>query len=75
MADTLEILTQAPNRLEITRTLLALAENSQLKQRQLAWGKSANGLASSELVEASDQLWAVLEDQLQTATTALTRTL
>jgi hypothetical protein len=72
--DTLATLTQAPNRLEITKTLSQLAVNSQLKSHQLTWAPSANGLASRELVAESDRLWAALEDQLQIATMALTRT-
>jgi hypothetical protein len=74
MVDTLAILTQAPNRLEVTQTLLALEEKWQLKQRLSQLDSFANGQASRVLAEDWSRLWDVLDAQLQTATTALTKT-
>ena len=72
--DTLTMVTSHPNRLLITKTLLALEENAQQKCTQFSPVWSANGLGSRELEAESSRLWAVLEGLLQTDTTVQTIT-
>jgi hypothetical protein len=72
--DTLATLTKAQNRSEITKTLLALGESLQRKQLLSAQEWSANGQDLRVQAAEHNRLWAVLEDQLQTATMGLTKT-